>query len=80
MKRKVNIYDIFMVVGTIYDNYINMQTFKIIEDYDYSKLPNDQKKNYILLVKYDLAKRIEFLNDYFDENPKLKNHPLYGEK
>lgn len=80
MKRKVNIYDIFMVVGAIYDNYINMQTFKIIEDYDYSKLPNDQKKNYILLVEYDLAKRIEFLNDYFDENPELKNHPLYGEK
>lgn len=69
-----------MVVVAIYDNYINMQTFKIIEDYDYSKLPSDQKKNYILLVEYDLAKRIEFLNDYFDENPELKNHPLYGEK
>lgn len=69
-----------MVVVAIYDNYINMQTFKIIEDYDYSKLPSDQKKNYILLVEYDLAKRIEFLNDYFDENPELKNRPFYGEK
>ena len=94
MSKKVNIRDIIVSFKSDYDFYIDLDSLKVIEEYDYMNLEDNSKGNYILIPKYtyyqyvQMAKNFlkkkkyekykDILNRYIEEEIKVEK--LYGIK
>lgn len=65
---KINLFDLDNAFASCIDMYINKETGKIIEDYDYHILPEDVKKQYIISPKFTKKDAVEIIGEYIKEN------------
>ena len=64
LNRKVDIWDVIVSFKSDYDFYIDLDSLKVIEEYDYMNLEDNSKGNYILIPKYTYYQYVQMAKNF----------------
>jgi len=77
--KKVNIYYMIGAFKSDYDFYVDLDTLKVIEEYDYTKLLDIQKKHCLLIPKYTYFQYVQTAKKFLLKNEYKKYKPILDE-